>query len=89
MVKGKGAKKKDETVKMYNTESMFSRVMCLLSADQIDLEDVFNYELAPFLTSIFENSGHPRFTKSKSVLKYKLKVEVSSQNIKLYDGGMF
>ena len=89
MVKGKGAKKKDETVKMYNTESMFSRVMCLLSADQIDLEDVFNYELAHFLTSIFENSRDPRFTKSKSVLKYKLKVEVSSQNIKLYDGGMF
>ena len=39
--------------------------MYLLSANQIDLEDAFNYELAPFPTSIFEDSGEPRFTKLK------------------------
>ena len=92
MVKGNRTKKKDEIVEMYNTELIFSWVIYLLSANQIDL-DVFNYELAPFPTSIFEDSGEPRFTKSKSVLKNKLKVQVSSQNIKpdpvvTYGGGM-
>ena len=92
MVKGNRTKKKDEIVEMYNTELIFSWVIYLLSANQIDL-DVFNYELAPFPTSIFEDSGEPRFTKSKSVLKNKLKVQVSSRNIKpdpvvTYGGGM-
>ena len=65
--------------------------MYLLSNNQVDLENVFGYELAPFPTSIFEESGYLRFTKSKSVLKNKLKVEVSSRNIKpdavVIDGG--
>ena len=58
MVKGKRAKKKDEIVEMYKNESIFSRVLYLLSANQIDL-GVFNYKVAPFPTSIFEDSGSP------------------------------
>ena len=42
---------------MYNTEFIFSRVMYLLSASQIDLEDAFCYKLAAFTISIFEDSG--------------------------------
>ena len=59
MVKGKRIKKKDEIVEMYKTESIFSRVLYLLSANQIDLEGLFNYKVAPFPTSIFEDSGSP------------------------------
>ena len=69
MVKGKETKKKDEIVEMYNTELIFSRVMYLLSANQIDLEDAFNYEFSLFPASIFEDIGEPRFTKSKPVSK--------------------
>ena len=58
-LKVKGQIKKNKIVEMYNTELMFSRVMYLLSANQIDLEDVFNYELAPFPTSIFGQSREP------------------------------
>ena len=59
---------------MYNTKFIFSRVMYLLSASQIDLEDAFCYKLAAFTISIFEDSGEHQFTKSKSLLKNKLKV---------------
>ena len=70
---------------------ILTRILYLLSANQFDLEDVCNYELAPFPTSIFGDSGEPRFAKSKSLLKNKLKVQVSSRNIKpdavVIDGG--
>ena len=70
MVKGKRTKKKVKTVEMYNIELIFSRVMyLLLSANQIDLEDAFNYEFSLFPASIFEDIGEPRFTKSKPVSK--------------------
>ena len=82
MVKGKRTKKKVKTVKMYNIELIFSRVMYLLSANQIDSEDAFNYEFSLFPASIFEDIVEPRFTISKSVSKNKLKVEVSSLNVK-------
>ena len=79
MVKGKRAKKKDEIVEMYKNESIFSRVLYLLSANQIDL-GVFNYKVAPFPTSIFEDSGSPGSQNRHQFLK-KLNVEVSSRNI--------
>ena len=53
--------------------------MCLLSVDQISLEDKFNYELAPVLTSLFTDTGEARYPKGKSTLKKKLKVEVSTR----------
>ena len=80
-----------EIVELYNTELIFSRVLYLLNVDQIELESIFNYELAPLPTSMFKDTGEPRFTTTKSVLKNKLKVEVSSRNIKseavVVDGG--
>ena len=65
--------------------------MYLLNARQIELESIFHYELAPVPTSMFEDNGEPRFIKSKSVLKNKLKVEVSQRNLNpdavVIDGG--
>ena len=91
MAKSKKPKKKDETNEVYNTELIFSRVMYLLNARQIELESIFHYKLAPVPTSMFEDNGEPRFIKSKSVLKNKLKVEVSQRNLNpdavVIDGG--
>ena len=91
MVKSKKAKKTGETNEIYNTELIFSRVMYLLNARQIDLESIFHYELAPVPTSMFQDNGEPRFIKAKSVLKNKLKVEISPRNLKpdvvIIDGG--
>ena len=59
MVKGKETKKKDEIVEMYNTELIFSRVMYLLSANQIDLEDVLIMSLHPFQLPFLKKVGSP------------------------------
>ena len=53
--------------------------MCLLIVDQISLDDLFNYELAPVLTLLFTDTGEARYPKGKSTLKKKLKVEVSTR----------
>ena len=91
MANRKKSKKNGETNEIYNTELIFSRIMYLLSSRQIKLESIFHYELAPVPTSIFQDSGEPRFTKSKSVLKNKLKIEVSPRNLNpdavIIDGG--
>ena len=39
--------------------------MCILSLDQISLEDLFNYELAPVPTSLFTDTGEARYPNSK------------------------
>ena len=72
-------KTKTQVVEVYNTEFMYSRVMCLLSVDQISLDDLFNYELAPVPTSLFADTGEARYPKGKSTLKKKLKVELSTR----------
>ena len=40
----KNKKTKAQVVEVYITELICSYVMCLLSVDQISLEDLFNYE---------------------------------------------
>ena len=45
----------------------------------MNFKSVFNYELAPVVTSLFEDSGEPRYATSKSDLKNSLKVDVSSR----------
>ena len=40
-------KVKTEDVVVYNTEVIYSRVVCLLNAKQVDLKDLFKYELSP------------------------------------------
>ena len=36
-------------VEIFNTEVIYSRVMCLLRIGKIELEEVLNYELSPAL----------------------------------------
>ena len=75
----------------YNTDLIFSQVLLLLGTNQIDFEDLFDFELATVPTSLFEESGVTRYPNSKSVLLNKLKVEESSRCIKpdatVIDGG--
>ena len=58
-----------------------SRVLYLIGNDQLHFEDTFKYELAPVPTSMFADSGEARYTKSKSELMNKLKVEVPPRGI--------
>ena len=59
---------------------IFSRVMYLLSADHIQLKDLFTYELSPVPTALFKDIGEGRSKASKAVLKNALK-KVSVRNI--------
>ena len=68
---------KTKLVEVYNIELIYSFVMCLLSLDQISLDDLFNYELAIVPSLLFTDTGEARYSKGKSTLKKKLKVEVS------------
>ena len=61
----------------FDTNLIYSIVMGLMSSRDVDLTDVFSHELAPVPTSMFEDSGDMRITKSKSTLKRKLQVEQS------------
>ena len=76
---------------MCHNDLIFSRVLLLLGTNQIDFEDLFDFELAAVPTSLFEESGVARYPKNKSVLLNKLKVEESSRCIKpdatVIDGG--
>ena len=84
-------KKKKHKEKSCNTDLIFSHVLLLLGTNQIDFEDLFNFELAAVPTSLFEESGVARYPKNKSVLLNKLKVEESSRCIRpdatVIDGG--
>ena len=72
----KTSRKAAETKKaaeVYNTEIILSRVMYLLSADQIQIKDLFTYELSPVPTALFKDIGEGRSKASKAVLKNALK----------------
>ena len=71
MATGKKNKKKSTELKPCNTELIMSRVLYLISNDQLDFKDIFNYELAPVPTSMFEDSGEARYAKNKSDLMSK------------------
>ena len=77
----KTSQKKTNAVKPYNADLIMSRVLYLLGSNQLDFTTLFNCELAPVPTSLFEDSGEARYPTTKSVLMNKLKVEVSSRGI--------
>ena len=62
---------------VYNIEVVYSRVMCLLNAKQIDLKDLFKYELSPVPLTLFDENGDSRVAKQKANLKNTLKEKVS------------
>ena len=53
---------KNKTSEVYNTEIIFSRVMHLLSAGHIQIDDLFKYELSPVPTALFKDTGDGRYT---------------------------
>ena len=62
-----------------NSGLIFVRVTALVSIRAINLNDVLKYELAAVPTSIFDGkSGELRISKSKSILKRRLQVEVTT-----------
>ena len=86
-------KKKVKTgdVVVYNTEVIYSPVMCLLNAKQIDLKYLIKNELPPVPLSLFDKNVDSRLAKQKADLKNTLKQEVSSrtslsENIVVLDG---
>ena len=62
---------------VYDTTLIYSRILGLQKARDINLKDVLQYELAPVPPSMFEDNGDMRITKSKSTLKKKLQVETT------------
>ena len=66
--------------KVYDLNTMYLRVIALLPSDRdVDVNDVFSYELAPVPTTMFMKDGM-RFCKAKSKLKWSLQIEVSRRN---------
>ena len=70
---------------VYNTILIYSRVLCLQKVRDINLQDILKYELAPVPHSMFENNGDMQITKSKSILKQKLQVEVFNRICQVHD----
>lgn len=73
---------------MYDTEKLFGRLLIISQKRQIDLEDVFGYELAPVPSALFDDYGDMR-KGTKSVLVQKLAVFVNqpdSVQVELMDG---
>ena len=81
-------KKNKDKENSYNTDLIFSRVLLLLGINQIEFEDLFDFELAVVPTSLFEESRVAKYPKNS-----KLKVEESSRCMKpdatvIDEGGM-
>ena len=67
-------------IPVFDTSLIYSRVLGLQKARDINLKDVLSHELAGIPTSMFdEKTGGMRITSSKSTLKKKLQVEVSNR----------
>ena len=63
---------------VYDTELVYTRVICLQQYRDIDIKDVLSYELSPMPASLFDESGAMR-AQSKAVLKTNLQIEQSSR----------
>ena len=58
-----------------------SKVLYLVGNQQVEFSTLFKYELPPVPTSMFQDLGDKRNSKTKLVLKNKLKIEVSVRGI--------
>lgn len=63
---------------VYDPNLIYSRVLGLQHVRDVNLKDVMKFELAA-TPSMFEENGDMRITKTKSILKKKLQVEVSDR----------
>ena len=67
------------TTPVMDTNIIYCQVLILQQSRDIDLNWVLQYELAPVPTSMFNDKGQMRISKSKSTLKRKLQIEKSSR----------
>ena len=75
--------------KALNTNLIYSRGVGLqASSRQVDIKEVLAHELAPIPT-MFTDVGEMRCSTGKSVLKTRLKVEVSSRNFLNTDSNLY
>ena len=65
--------KNKTAVEVYNTEIIFSRFLYLNSANKININDLFSYELAPIPTALFKDTGEGRYPTAKADLKNAFK----------------
>ena len=63
---------------VYDTELIYTRVICLQQYMNIDIKDVLSYELSPVSASLFDESG-TMHAQSNAVVKTKLQVEQTSR----------
>ena len=63
---------------LFHINLIYSRVQA--SSREVDIKDVLAHGLAPIPASMFRETGEIRCSKTKSVLKNQLKVEVASRN---------
>ena len=80
ITKKEGKKKRGaDPMEQCDSGLIFARMSALMSTRAINLNDVLKYELAAVPTSIFdEKIGELRISKSKSILKRRLQVEVTN-----------
>ena len=80
-----------EANEIIDTELIYSRVMALKGCRTFNLPALFECELAPIPTALFDDDGDMRSATSKSTMKTRLQVEVSSRTltratVKVLDG---
>jgi len=63
---------------VYDTELIYTRVMCLQQSRDIDFKDVISYKLSSVPATLFDENGAMR-AQSKAILKRKMQVEQSSR----------
>lgn len=64
---------------VYDTELIYTRVMCLQQSRDVNVEELLSYELSAVPPSMFDENGEMRITTTKSTMKRKLQVEHSSR----------
>lgn len=70
---------------VFDVNLIYSRVLGLQQTRSINLSDVLKHELAPVPTSMFKDDGEMRIATTKSDLKKKLQVRVSSRSVDKVD----
>ena len=69
-----------DTAEQFDTGLIFARSLGLMNSRDVKVEQIFSYELAPILTSMFEEKTRDLcIAKSNSILKNKLQVEQSAR----------
>ena len=79
--KKKSQHTEDPVVINCSTNLIMSQVLYLVGNQQTEFSTIFNYKLAPVPTSMFQDAGEERFSKTKLALKNTLKAEVSVRGV--------